>query len=65
MNTSLDVTQSSENSLINLVEKRFLELEADIKRLTKNGSHATLRHYEKQRNENIEILFRLKSGYDR
>jgi len=46
--------------LAELIQKRINELEKQIHKHHRNGSHATIRHYEKQRNKNIELLFQLK-----
>lgn len=48
------------NPLTDLVKKRIAEIEFEMKRHQRNGSHATIRHFEKQRNKNIEILFQLE-----
>lgn len=51
---------TTHQSLINLVKKRVDELDLEIKKCMKNGSYATVRHFEKAKNRNIEILFQLE-----
>lgn len=48
--------------LIELVQKRIVEIEAEILKFKREGAYASVRRYEASRNDNIEILSKLNQG---